>query len=101
MPRPIQVAISGAAGQISYALVFRVAAGVLFGHDQPVALRLLDVPDANDALDAVAMELFDCASPCWPASRSGPTRGRSSAGPTGSCCSAAGRGATRAKGGST
>jgi malate dehydrogenase len=63
LPRPIQVAISGAAGQISYSLVFRIAAGGLFGPEQPVGLRLLDVPEAMGVLEAVAMELFDCAFP--------------------------------------
>lgn len=58
---PLRVAITGAAGQIGYQLAFRIASGQLFGPDQPVALQLLEIPQAMDALTGVAMELEDCA----------------------------------------
>ena len=60
---PIRIAISGAAGSIGYALLFRIANGGLFGHDYPVFLSLLDLPDALPRLEARAMELSDCAFP--------------------------------------
>lgn len=60
---PTRVAVTGAAGQIGYALLFRIAAGDLFGPDQPVELRLLEIEPALGALDGVAMELEDCAFP--------------------------------------
>ncbi len=63
MNSPIRVAITGAAGQIGYALVFRVASGAMFGPDQPVALNLIEIPPAIDALKGVVMELDDCAFP--------------------------------------
>src|SRR3954469_1936327 len=63
MTSPIRVAITGAAGQIGYALVFRVASGAMFGPDQPVALNLIEIPPAIDALKGVVMELDDCAFP--------------------------------------
>jgi malate dehydrogenase len=63
MPRPQHVAITGAAGNIGYALTFRIAAGDLLGPDQPVVLQLLEIPPALDALRGVAMELDDCAFP--------------------------------------
>ncbi len=65
MKKPIQVAITGAAGQIGYALLPRIASGAMFGPDQPVILRLLEVPveKAMKALEGVAMELDDCAFP--------------------------------------
>ena len=63
MQRPIHVTISGAAGAIGYALVFRVASGQMFGPDQPVVLRLLELPQALDRLKGVAMEINDCAFP--------------------------------------
>jgi malate dehydrogenase len=62
-PTPLHVTITGAAGQIGYALVFRVASGQMFGPDQPVVLRLLEVEPAMGALEGVAMELEDCAFP--------------------------------------
>lgn len=62
-PAPLHVAVTGAAGQIGYALLFRLAAGELFGPDQPVVLRLLEVEPAMGALDGVVMELEDCAFP--------------------------------------
>jgi malate dehydrogenase len=60
---PIRVAVTGAAGQISYSLLFRIAHGDLFGPDQPVELRLLEIEPAMKVLDAVVMELDDCAFP--------------------------------------
>ncbi len=61
--RPVRVSVTGAAGQIGYALLFRIAAGDLLGPDQPVELRLLEIEPALPALDGVAMELADCAFP--------------------------------------
>ncbi len=63
MKPPVQVTITGAAGQIGYALIFRVAAGEMLGRDQPVVLRLLDIPAAMKALAGVEMEVLDCAFP--------------------------------------
>jgi len=63
MKHALNVAITGAAGQIGYALAFRVASGQMFGADQPVNLHLLEIPQAMGALDGVAMELVDCAFP--------------------------------------
>ncbi|MBC8039571.1 MAG: malate dehydrogenase [Opitutaceae bacterium] len=62
---PIRVAVTGAAGQISYSLLFRIASGAMFGPDQPVILQLIEVPfeKAMKALEGVAMELDDCAFP--------------------------------------
>jgi malate dehydrogenase len=60
---PVRVAVTGAAGQIGYSLVFRVASGSLLGPDQPVILHLLEIPPAMGALKGVAMELDDCAFP--------------------------------------
>ena len=60
---PIRVAVTGAAGNIGYALVFRIASGAMFGPDQPVALNLIEIPPALDALSGVVMELDDCAFP--------------------------------------
>ena len=61
MPNPIHVAVTGAAGQIGYALVFRLASGQVFGPEQPVVLHLIEIPPVMDALDGVQMELDDCA----------------------------------------
>jgi len=61
MKEPVRIAVTGAAGQIGYALLFRIAAGELLGPDQPVILQLLEVPPAMKALDGVVMELQDCA----------------------------------------
>src|SRR5262245_18428598 len=63
--KPVRVAVTGAAGQIGYALLFRIAAGEMLGKDQPVALQLLEIPDekAQKALKGVMMELEDCAFP--------------------------------------
>lgn len=58
---PIRVAMSGAAGRIAYSLAFRIAGGGMFGPNQPVSLRLLDVPEASDPLRALELELRDCA----------------------------------------
>ncbi len=63
MKSPVRVAITGAAGQISYSLLFRVAAGQMLGDDQPLILQLLEIPPAMDALGGVVMELDDCAFP--------------------------------------
>ena len=63
MKSPIRVAVTGAAGQIGYALLFRIAAGEMFGADQPVALHLIEIPAALNALEGVVMELHDCAFP--------------------------------------
>lgn len=60
---PVRVAITGAAGQIAYSLLFRVASGSMLGPDQPVILQLLEIPEALGALRGVAMELDDCAFP--------------------------------------
>jgi malate dehydrogenase len=60
---PVRVAVTGAAGQIGYSIVFRIASGQLLGPEQPIALSLLEIPQAMPALDGVAMELTDCAFP--------------------------------------
>ena len=62
-PTPVRVVVTGAAGQIGYSLVFRIASGAMLGPDQPVILQLLELPPAMGALDGVAMELDDCAFP--------------------------------------
>ncbi len=63
MSNPVRVTVTGAAGQIGYSLVFRIASGQLLGPDQPVDLRLQEIPPAMGALEGVAMELVDCAFP--------------------------------------
>jgi malate dehydrogenase len=63
MNSPIKVAVTGAAGQIGYALLFRIASGALFGSEQPIALSLIEIPNALGALEGVVMELDDCAFP--------------------------------------
>ena len=63
MKEPIRVAVTGAAGQIGYALLFRIASGAMFGPDQPVSLNLIEIPPVMDALNGVVMELDDCAFP--------------------------------------
>ena len=63
MTDPVRVTVTGAAGQIGYALVFRIASGAMLGPDQPVILQLLEIPPAMDALRGVTMELDDCAFP--------------------------------------
>ena len=63
MKAPVRVAVTGAAGQISYSLLFRIAGGEMLGKDQPLILQLLEITPALDALKGVAMELEDCAFP--------------------------------------
>jgi malate dehydrogenase len=63
MKSPIKIAVTGAAGQIGYALLPRIASGGLFGLDQPVELRLIEIPSALKPLEGVVMELHDCAFP--------------------------------------
>jgi malate dehydrogenase len=63
MKKPVRVAITGAAGQISYSLLFRIAAGEMLGDDQPVILQLLEIPPAMKSLEGVVMEIDDCAFP--------------------------------------
>ena len=63
MKNTVRVTVTGAAGQISYSLLFRIASGDMLGADQPVTLQLLDIPPAMDALSGVVMELEDCAFP--------------------------------------
>ncbi len=63
MKKPVRVAVTGAAGNIGYALTFRIAAGDLLGPDQPVILQMIEIPPALDALSGVVMELNDCAFP--------------------------------------
>src|SRR5262245_53910856 len=64
MVKPLKrVAVTGAGGQIAYNLIFRIASGEMLGHDQPVALNLLELPQALDSLKGVVMELEDCAFP--------------------------------------
>jgi len=63
MKKPVKVAITGAAGQIAYSLIFRVASGSMLGPDQPVILQLLDIPDALEKLKGTVMEVDDCAFP--------------------------------------
>ncbi|MFA7554514.1 MAG: malate dehydrogenase [Spongiibacteraceae bacterium] len=63
MKQPVRVTVTGAAGQIGYALLFRIASGAMLGNDQPVILQLLDITPALDALEGVKMELDDCAFP--------------------------------------
>ena len=60
---PVRVAVTGAAGQIGYSLLFRIASGEMLGADQPVILQMLEITPAMDALEGVAMELDDCAFP--------------------------------------
>ena len=63
MKPPIRVAVTGAAGQIAYNLLFSIGSGEMLGPDQPVHLNLLEIPPALGALEGVAMELDDCAYP--------------------------------------
>ncbi len=63
MKNPVRVAVTGAAGQIGYSLLFRIASGEMLGKDQPVILQLLDLPQAQNAVKGVMMELQDCAFP--------------------------------------
>ncbi|MEM9611072.1 MAG: malate dehydrogenase, partial [Actinomycetota bacterium] len=63
MTEPVRVAVTGAAGQIGYSLLFRIASGAMLGPEQPVILQMLEIPPALDALRGVGMELDDCAFP--------------------------------------
>ena len=63
MTQPVRVAITGAAGQIAYSLIFRIASGDMLGKDQPVILQLLDIPDSLEKLKGTIMEIDDCAYP--------------------------------------
>src|SRR6059058_1919378 len=63
MTSPIKIAVTGAAGQIGYSLVFRIASGAMFGPEQPIAMSLIEIPNALGALEGVVMELHDCAFP--------------------------------------
>jgi len=63
MKSPLRIAVTGAAGQIGYALLFRIASGAVFGPDQPVILHMIEIPPAMPALEGVVMELQDCAFP--------------------------------------
>ena len=63
MKAPIRVAVTGAAGQIGYSLLFRIASGSMFGPDQPVILHLIEIEPALPSLGGVVMELDDCAFP--------------------------------------
>ena len=63
MTTPVRVAVTGAAGQIGYSLLFRIASGAVFGPTTPVILQLLEITPALGALEGVAMELDDCAFP--------------------------------------
>ena len=63
MKQPVRVTVTGAAGQIGYALLFRIASGEMLGPDQPVILQLLEITPALGALDGVIMEVDDCAFP--------------------------------------
>jgi malate dehydrogenase len=63
MKSPVKVAVTGAAGQIGYSLLFRIASGSMLGADQPLELRLIEIPSATKALEGVVMELADCAFP--------------------------------------
>ena len=63
MKDPVRITITGAAGQIGYALLFRIASGAMLGEDQPVILQLLEIPPAMDAVNGVIMEIDDCAFP--------------------------------------
>src|SRR6476661_9989898 len=63
MNKPAVVTVTGAAGQIGYALLFRIASGQMLGPDTPVHLKLLEIPQAVKAAEGTALELFDCAFP--------------------------------------
>ena len=63
MTSPIKIAVTGAAGQIGYSLLFRIASGEMFGPDQPIALHLIEIPNVLGALEGVVKELHDCAFP--------------------------------------
>ena len=91
MSTPVKVTVTGAAGQIGYALLFRIASGQMLGPDTPVELSLLEIPDAIKAAEGTAMELDDCAFPLLAGSTSPTTRSRPSTAATSACWSARGR----------
>jgi hypothetical protein len=90
MKQPVRVAVTGAAGQIGYALLFRIASGEMLGKDQPVILQMLELPldKAQAALKGVMMELEDCAFRCWPAWSARTIRASRSRTPMSRCWSA-------------
>ena len=63
MKKTIRIAVTGASGQIAYATLFRIAGGIMLGRDQPMILQLLDLPQAQQVLKGVIMEMQDCAFP--------------------------------------
>src|SRR6516162_5142106 len=63
MKSPVKIAVTGAAGQIGYSLLFRIASGSMLGPDQPIELSLIEIPPVLPALEGVVMELDDCAFP--------------------------------------
>ena len=63
MKQPVRIAVTGAAGNISYSLLFKIASGEMLGAEQPVILQLVEIPQAMDKLKGVAMELEDCSFP--------------------------------------
>ena len=63
MKHPVRVAVTGAAGQIAYSMLFRIASGEMLGADQPVILQLLEITPALNALNGAVMEIKDCACP--------------------------------------
>lgn len=81
-PSPAVVTVTGAAGSIGYAALFRIAAGEMLGPDTPIRLRLLEIPSAVSAAEGTAMELDDSAFPCSATSRSTTTRSGASTAPT-------------------
>src|SRR5881409_2238568 len=85
------VTVTGAAGAIGYAILFRIASGQLLGPDEKVRLRLLEIEPALKAAEGTAMELVDCAFRSWRPSTSPPTPTRPSTGPTSACSSARAR----------
>jgi malate dehydrogenase len=95
MKRPVRVAVTGAAGQIGYSLLFRIANGDMLGKDQPVILQLLEIPDekAQKALTGVMMEIDDCAFPLLAGMSRTAIRAPRSRTPTSRCWSARGRAA--------
>jgi NAD(P)-dependent dehydrogenase (short-subunit alcohol dehydrogenase family) len=93
MKKPVTVTITGGAGQIGYALAFRVASGQMLGADQPVNLNLLEITPALAALNGVVMELSDCAFPRSTTSSPPTTRRPRSRTAVSDCWSAQDRGA--------
>src|SRR6516165_6864353 len=85
----IRVAVTGAAGQISYSLLFRIASGGMFGPDRPVSLSLLELRPAQPLLEALMMELDDCAFPLLTGVKAGYDAAEAFEGLTGSSSSAA------------